>query len=214
MFYDALHRAMREEAGTALPRWTVDALSEVAEGRSEVAAVGHPLGFVCLPLERAGQQGVCVHVWSDKLISADPTTSATHAHSWDLTSYVLYGTLRNDLVGVVDAPEEPTHRVFEVCSGAEGDEIRRTPWLVRRRTEVSELHERGEVYSLPAGVFHETVPQGETATLALGRGHPGAVDLTLGSLDTGDHRVRRQRYGGEETAFAASVVAEKLVQVH
>lgn len=212
--YDTLHRAMLEDpADRAIPRWIAEVLFDVADGRGDIAAVRHPLGFICFPLERTGERGICVHVWSDRLTHARPTTSKTHAHSWDLLSFVLYGSLRNELVGVTDADDRPTHRVFEVGTRPDGDEIRRTPRLVRRHPRASELHRRGEVYSLPAGVFHESKPQGETATVALGRGHPGAVDLTLGAIDTETHRVRRQLCDREETAFAAALVARQVAEL-
>src|SRR5205085_7589519 len=178
-----------------VPRWAAHVLTDVAAGRSGVLGVRHPLGFVCLPLERTDDQGVCVHIRSDRLAHSENTTSATHAHSWDLMSYVLFGCLRNELVSVADARQEPTHRVFEVTTDRDADEIRRTPRLVRSRTSSSELLSGGDVYALPAGVFHETVPRGEAATVALGHGRPGATDLTLGAVDTVTHRTRRQRVG-------------------
>lgn len=211
--YDTIHRAL---AGTAsnldVPQWTMDAMREVAAGRGDVSAVRHPLGFVCLPLERAGERGVCVHVWSKRLRAGQATTSTVHAHSWDLVSYVLYGALRNELVEVAEDPQAPTHRLCEISSDAAGDEIKRTGRLVRRGGSVSEVHHRGDVYGLPAGVFHETVPEGETATVALGSGRPGAVDLALGGLHTGTHRIRRQLCDPHETAHAATVVLDRIAE--
>ncbi|WP_052371395.1 hypothetical protein [Amycolatopsis taiwanensis] len=212
--YETIYGALAgTAAGMNVPQWTIETMREVAAGRSDVRAVRHPLGFVCLPLERAGERGVCVHVWSAQLRAGQATTSTVHAHSWDLVSYVLYGRLRNELVDVADDLEAPTHRLCEVSSDAAGDEIRRTGRLVRRGGSVSEVHQRGDVYGLPAGVFHETVPEGETATVALGSGRPGAVDLALGGLHTGTHRVRRQLCDRHETAHAATVVLERIGQV-
>lgn len=211
MMYDWLYRAMAGGAAEpAIPRWAAEVLSEVAQGRGGVTGVRHPLGFLCLPLERTSDQGVCVHIWSDRLANARATTSATHAHSWDLLSYVLFGNLRNELVGVADAQQGPTHRLFEVDSGGDGDEIRRTARLVRRGAATTEFLQRGDVYSLPAGVFHETVPQSEAATIALGRCRPGTVDLTLGGLDTDSHRTRRHLVGQDETAHSAALVLDRL----
>lgn len=212
--YDTIYRAMTgEAAGHDVPRWATEVLGEVAAGHGGIRAVRHPLGFVCLPLERADERGICVHVWSDHVRRARVTTSTTHAHSWDLVSYVLYGTLRNDLVAVTDEPCTPTHRVCEVGSDVAGDEIRRTSRLVRRGGSVSEVHHDGDVYRLPAGVFHESVAEGETATVALGSGRPGAVDLTLGDLDTGTHRITRQLCDPDETAYVATMVVKMLTGV-
>lgn len=212
--YDLIYRALTGVATDVdVPQWTVETLREVAAGRGGLRAVRHPLGFVCLPLERAGERGVCVHVWSGELRAGRATTSTIHAHSWDLVSYVLYGALRNELVDVAEDAEVPTHQVCEINSDASGDEIRRTGRLVRRGGRVTEVHQQGDVYGLPAGVFHETVPEGETATVALGSGQPGAVDLALGELHTGTHRIRRQLCDRRETAHVATVVLERIATV-
>ncbi|MGW4056813.1 hypothetical protein ACWEGE_00965 [Amycolatopsis sp. NPDC004747] len=212
--YETIYRALMDgEAGNVVPRWTAGVLAAVAHGRGGLRAVRHPLGFLCLPLERAGERGICLHVWSESLTHARPTTSSTHAHSWDLVSYVLYGTLRNELVSVTDAPDEPTHRVCEIGSDERGDEIRRTSSLVRRERRSSELYRQGDVYTLPAGVFHETVAEGEVATVALGSGRPGAVDLSVGAVDTVTHRTTRQLCDREETALVAAMVVERLGRI-
>jgi hypothetical protein len=212
--FDRLFHAMRHgDAVAAVPPILAGILGDIARGHGGIRAVRHPLGFICLPLERTGVQGVCVHVWSDRLTSAEPTTSATHAHSWDLTSFVLYGMLGNELVGVTDVQDRATHRVFEVSTRAGYDEIRRTSRLVRRWIGRSESHHPGVVYTLPAGVFHETAAEGDVATVALGRGSPGAVDLTLGSVDTRTHRIIRRLCDPEETAHTAALVAERLANV-
>jgi hypothetical protein len=210
--FDRLYYAMLTDPA-AVPRVIAGILGELAQGRGDIRAVRHPLGFICLPLERTGSRGVCVHVWSERLTSANPTTSWTHAHSWDLISFLLYGTLRNELIVVTDARDGATHRVFEVDTRPERDEVRRTPRLVRRRRGTSELHRLGEVYTLPAGVFHETVAFGEVATVALGRGHPGTVDLTLGHIDTPTHRITRPLCDRDETVRAAAVVVDLLANV-
>ena len=173
----------------------------------------HPLGFVCIPVDRTGDQGVCVHVWSDSLPSARPTTSTMHAHSWDLISYVLYGSVGNELLNVTDAPDNSAYRVFEVRSGGDVDEVRETPRLVRCEISAMELNRQGDTYTLPAGIFHATAVQGEAATVALGSGRPGTMDLSLGGIDTTTHQVGRQRCDRDETASAARVVTERLSSI-
>jgi hypothetical protein len=212
--YDSFHRAMCN--GTAkrdIPRWASDVLGEVAQNRTSVAGVRHPLGFVCLPVERTGKAGVCVHVWSDSLAYASPTTSTIHAHSWDLISYVLYGSVRNEVIDVIDAPDDASYRVFEIRSGGDVDEVRETPRLVRCQIRAAEFNHPGNIYSLAAGVFHTTVVQGEAATVALGNSR-GTRDLSLGGIDRTTHRVWRQRCDRDETAHAARVVTEQLAKIH
>jgi len=213
-------------AGTAagsLPAWARRVLDEIDAGASTVAAVRHPLGFLCLPVERTGDLGVCLHIWTPEVRAAETTTSPVHCHSWDLVSFVLYGTVRNTRVAVEETALAPgavaaTHRIFEVASGPDGDELRATPRTVRYAADAegSSLHRTGDTYTLPAGVFHSTrIENGlDAATVALGRHTPGGGDLSLGPLDAPTHHTHRQRCDPDETARAARRSARLLAAAH
>jgi hypothetical protein len=208
--YTTVDEAIRSgEAARTVPALCRLALTEIVEGRRKLLAVRHPLGFLCLPLYRDDLRGVCVHIWSASFALAEATTSQIHAHSWDLTSYVLYGRVGNNLVHVVD-DAVGTHRVFEVHSRGDVDEIRATPRRVRCLTALREVTGAGGTYRLSAGRFHASVvEEGEAATVALGRVRT-AVDLSLGGLDTLTHWVVRLRCGWEETAEAARMTLRRL----
>ncbi|MFB4275057.1 hypothetical protein ACBJ59_07140 [Nonomuraea sp. MTCD27] len=186
------------------------ALAELS--RPGLTGVRHPLGFVCLPLERDGGEGVCLHLWSDSLTPAESTTSQIHCHSWDLVSHVLYGQVRNVHAVVTDAGADATHRVFEVVSGADGDRISPTRRTVRHATGLVEVFGPGDTYTLAADRFHSSiVPEGgEAATIALGRGRAGSRDLSLGPLGGGLHHVSRQPLNAGETALAVRLIAAHL----
>ena len=172
MRYEEIREEIR--AGTAartLPAWAVRVLDDVAAGRSRVPAVRHPLGFVCLPVERTGDFGVCLHIWTPEVRPAPSTTSPVHCHSWDLVSFVLYGTVRNvrmdiDTDADVGGASEGTpggrsaaqaRQIFEVVSEDGVDELRATGRTVRYSPGHSSTHRTGEAYTLPAGVFHTTL---------------------------------------------------------
>ncbi len=217
MNYLSLYQAIRQgSARESVPRWAIGALSDVAEGRRPLLAIRHPLGFICLPLVRDGADGVCVHLWTPQLEQARPTTSPVHAHSWDLISYVLFGEVRNEFVRVEDAAADEagaaTHRLFEVRSLDQVDEIRPTPRLVRCQRETAGRSTAGDVYSVSAGTFHATVtqPAEDAATVALGRHKPGTIDRSLGAPGTGTHRVVREFCDRDETAHAARIIAARL----
>ncbi|MEU9885784.1 hypothetical protein [Sphaerisporangium sp. NPDC051011] len=215
MRYQELHDELTSGVvSRSILRWATRLLEDVAAGRSAVRAVRHPLGFVCLPVERGGARGVCVHLWSGDLPSAGNTTSEVHCHSWDLVSYVLYGQVRNELVGVTDRETGATHRVLEVVSAGGVDDIHPTGRTVTYTEGAAGVYRTGDVYTLPAGVFHRSViPEGtDTATIALGDGRPGAADLSLGPLGTRSHRVTRERCDDEETARAARLAADHLAR--
>ncbi|MEU6743302.1 hypothetical protein [Streptosporangium sandarakinum] len=104
MRYQELYEEMTGgRGGEVLRGWAGRVLRDIASGVSPVAGVRHPLGFLCLPLERTGEYGVCLHIWSGALPRAASTTSQIHCHSWDLVSHVLYGRVENVRADVDDA---------------------------------------------------------------------------------------------------------------
>ncbi|MFC9895891.1 hypothetical protein ACFVMC_19560 [Nocardia sp. NPDC127579] len=191
--------------------WVRDYLRPVAAGTVAASAVRHPLGFLCFPVWRGGDLGVCLHVWTEGA-RAHPTTSPMHAHSWDLLSLVLYGAVANDVFDLVESPETPTHRLFEVHSGADGDLVRATPQVVGYRLRSHEVFRSGEVYSLPNGVFHVSDVVGVAATVALGEYRHGKPDRSLGGLATDDHWVHRAPCTADEVRRVARTVLEQLTQ--
>lgn len=217
--YDDIQRAL--VAGTAanvLPAWAHRVLDDVAAGRLAVAAVRHPLGFLCLPVERSGDLGVCLHIWSPEVPAAPATTSPVHCHSWDLISFVLYGTVRNARADVTEPPERAAdeQRIFEVVSRGGIDELHATSRTVSCTPGDSSVHRTGDAYTLPAGVFHSTFIEGgpDAATIALGRQTPGRGDLSIGPLDVPTHRTQRERCTPDEAARAALRSARLLAQAH
>jgi len=214
MNYLYLSRAIDNgRAAQTIPRWSADVLRAITEGRRALRAAVHPLGFTCLPVIREDRYGVCVHTWLPGQQVAAPTTSAVHAHSWDLVSYVLVGRLRNELPHVTGAqPGAPgAWQVLEVRSQGDTDEIVPTRRLVHCQAGESVLHVQDDVYKVPAGTFHSTIADSAqpTVTLVLGSVVPGGADLSLGSPGTGAHRVHRSRRAAAETAALARTIIDQ-----
>ncbi|QKG26739.1 hypothetical protein [Actinomadura verrucosospora] len=216
MRYEEIQGDIRAgRAARTLPAWAGRVLEDAAAGRSPVAAVRHPLGFLCLPVERSGDLGVCLHIWTPEVRPVPSTTSPVHCHSWDLLSFVLYGTVRNVRMDVLEGPgaaAEGAGQVFEVVSSGDVDELRATGRAVRYRPGPSATHRTGESYTLPAGVFHSTLIEDglDAATVALGRQTPGGGDLSLGPLDVPTHRVLRARCDPGETVRALRRSAHRI----
>jgi hypothetical protein len=212
MNYETIDQAIRDSAAVrAVPALCLPTLGHIADGSVPLRAIRHPLGFICLPVQRKGILGVCIHLWTTELGQAAPTTSAVHSHSWDLASFVLYGAVGNAFFHVVDDAREGTHRVFKVYSLGDVDEMEATPRLVRYDEERRHVAQAGSAYHLPAGNFHASVLGAgpEAATVVLGR-FSGASDLSLGHPGVPTHRIARQHCDPQETAQAARIVIEKL----
>lgn len=213
-------------AGSAYPEvstWAVDKLRKVVAGHSPLRAVSHPLGFVCLPLERSGQFGVCLHFWTPATPDgAGLTTSQIHAHSWELESCVLYGELWNQRFQVQDAvvaasgnlraPGNSVCRVVEVRSQDGTDELLPTERIVGYAPEQPTVVRTGESYSLPAEAFHVTWvdARSEVVTVALGKTVEGARNQSLGPLNSTAHTVRRQYMSVTETVTLAKSILDRL----
>jgi hypothetical protein len=212
MHYAEIEAAIQQgTAADRVPRWALELLRDIASGRRDFTAVRHPLGFLCIPVQRTGDHGICVHVWAPAFRPA-LTTSPVHSHSWDLTSYVLYGTLRNQRIRVAEGGAAATHRIFEVRSHGDRDELHATTRLVSCEPEAIHEYGAGCVYSLRAGEFHTTIVPGpqEAATVALGRSRLHAADLSVGPLQARSHAITRSRCDAVETAHAARRVAGRL----
>jgi hypothetical protein len=212
---DELSAAIAAGPGDAVDQWVLATFAELTTGRTSFAAVHHPLGFLCLPVVRLGEIGVCVHLWNPRRYPVAVSTSPIHCHSWDLVSYVLYGTVRNDTLEVLPAADGgATHRVFEVRSGADGDEVRATDRVVRCARTTIRYARAGEAYTLTSGEFHSTTGSDtgtdDAATVVIGRTKPGAIDRSLGGLHTPTHRVRRTSADPATTTAALHAVARRL----
>jgi len=220
MSYWRLSRAIAEgSAPDLVPKWTVDTLRAVADGGSPLRATSHPLGFTCLPVVRDGLYGICVHLWDPSLTRGKLTTSTIHAHSWQLSSYVLYGEVTNERILIGEAnsvPEhlsnERTYRLLEVHSHGDIDELWPTAQLVRCTNRSAQHYVAGNSYSMPAGAFHTTTlkSNAEAATVALGHMVPGAANLSLANPDVGPHWITRRRLNHQDTVLAARMIIERL----
>lgn len=194
-------------------------LGDILLGRRRLRAVQHPLGFLCLPVLRDGEEGACVHVFGlgGPGPGGGPAVAEVHAHSWELTSCVLYGVVGNHRMKVTEAADRPTHRVYEVRSSRSGvDDVRPTPRLVRCEPGSRQASGRGQIYRLPVGEFHTTRVShgGRAATLVLGRSLPDRTDLSLGPLHGAGHRMTRRLCDTASTLHTVRAVLRRIDEAH
>ena len=86
--YTRLAEAIEHGAAELITGWAQGVLDDVAAGRNSINAVSHPLGFVCLPVHRLGDEGVCIHVWGSRWHRAfschanAPRSSSRRPRTW------------------------------------------------------------------------------------------------------------------------------------
>jgi hypothetical protein len=200
MSFHGLDGAVRSGSAALVRRilWTAF-LATIVSGERPLRAVHHPLGFVCLPVLRDADEGICVHVWPDTT-SDRLATSNVHCHSWHLRSFVLEGTVHNQTFDLVDTADGPL-RVFVVNSAGGVDNIVSTDRLVDLKAAEPMSYHAGESYEMDAGIFHASprLGSGTAVTVILGRQCPGAENLTLADRDARIRSSVRELFSAEET---------------
>jgi hypothetical protein len=199
------YRGLEDAVRTASPTlvrdmlWT-NFLAPVMTGERALAAIKHPLGFVCLPVLREAANGVCVHIWPPTPLAATGSAANVHCHSWHLLSFVLEGTIHNQLCDVVDAASGP-YRVCVVNSMGTVDEIVPTSRRVDVKAAEPMACHAGECYEIPAGQFHTSprLSRDGAVTVVLGHQDSRAVNQTLADPDATLASHVRERLGADET---------------
>jgi hypothetical protein len=118
---------LREGRARPVGEWVRTALPEIDPERLPGRVVRHPLEFICVPLWREGKLGLCLHVWP---WHESKTSPVVHAHSWDLWSYVVCGTIVNDVMSVRDDVEGGEFGLHVVTSRGRVDAFQETGRLV------------------------------------------------------------------------------------
>lgn len=208
-----LESAIRDRSAADVATCLLDGgLERMAAGRSEVRAVRHPLGFICVPMSRSrAEVGVCIHLWHETDV---PTVigSAVHCHSWDLLSFVQTGCIVNQRHGVVRR-DGGAYRMYEIRTADGHDEFTMTD----ERADVTIGHRGvyrvGECYELPAGEFHTSELLSPNAiTVVMGRYRPGARDLGMVQSQAIPRVRRRVPFDfGQSTEVAAHLLDRMAV---
>lgn len=207
------------QQAAAAARWALAVLANgLGGGQDPLPAVVHPLGFLCFPLHRGAQLGVCVHVWIDGLPTVETVTSPIHAHSWDLYSYVLFGRIGNEVTSTTAVQyAEASHQVYQIDSAQGADRITATSTYVQCDPHPTRYAAAGEEYTLPGGAFHSTAVSvaDPSATIMVAHTVPGARDRSLGpprppGLKASWHIRRRPADPALVRRVAETVVAQSL----
>lgn len=188
-------------------------LTDLAEQRRDIAAIHHPLGFIYVPMMRDDRGLLRLHLWMDGGTPDGITTSPYHMHTWNLASYVMCGSLQNQLLST-DPHSGPLgpYQVFEIVGNRQRGELQATDEEVYATIDSVEDVKAGEIYHIPAGRYHTTVntSEGDLVTVAYVQRVPGTMERNLGPVDVGTHVVVREDCPSEEVAKVARSVLARL----
>ncbi len=182
--------------------------------RGEVpAGVVHPLTFLYFPLHRAEKTTLRLHIWPSWREYAVPTTSEYHKHAWSLTSYIIAGTVRNEMprITLVDR-SVADYRLFDIEGRTGEDRIQPRDEWVRFEDDVIDHHRRHSVYRIVVDRYHASTsaPHEFAATLCLVDRSVLGREVTLGPVDGIAHVTHRRPVPAEDARLAIKELALHL----
>lgn len=201
-----------DEAGDRLASLTAGFLDDLGEGRRVIDSIHHPLGFIYVPMLSDDRGMLRLHLWLNGGTPDDITTSPYHMHTWNLSSYVLCGSLENQMIEVDDVGPLGPYRIFEIIGDRKRGELRATDGEVYARIESVEKVKAGSIYHIDAGRYHTTIntSAGDLVTVAYVERVSGTRERNLGPVGTETHVVVREPCPPEQVADAARTVLSRL----
>jgi len=125
----------------------------------------HPLGFVsCLIKKEDGSHSVRVHYWPNGERRVKNPDWPIHTHSYELSSLVLSGTVRDIQYSSVIGTD---YSLYSVRYFGEDSEIVRTSEKISVQVSIDAFRHSGDQYSVARGTFHQTQVDSETSALTL-----------------------------------------------
>jgi len=152
----------------------------------ELVCLMHPLGFLMSKLaETSSGETLRLHIWSPEYRVRQEPYWPIHDHIFSYQSCVLIGRLRH-----IEYTVRPTDRdriVYTVQYVGQRSNLLRTQSGVRVVDSNVENHPAGTLYSMNAGIFHETIVADHetTVTAMLATPPSSSAPRVLGDLDGG-----------------------------
>lgn len=153
----------------------------------------HPLGFVSCIIKEESDHIVRMHYWPPGERRTKNPDWPIHTHSYDLSSYIIHGIVR-DIQYSVATPGDNT--IYSVRYFKGGSEITKTQAKAKVNIVTEQERHAGQQYEVSAGVFHQSfVPTDISAlTIVALTNLKDCAPLVLGSEG-------QQNYPYERTSF-------------
>ena len=187
-----MHTATGEVDFRSISRVAQLALAQLVSAEQSVFK-SHPLGFFVRVLETlpTGER-IRLHVWHASVCGNQGSELSIHSHPFELSSYIVFGQLRNITYDVVHSASGG-NRLFSVGYDDQHSVLtpthERVSWQARSEAKLA----AGAQYHVPAGQFHATSvpPEAVAATIVI-TGPEGAAQARVVGPDVGSPiRYRR-----------------------
>lgn len=125
----------------------------------------HPLGFMMATLLDEDSEKIRLHLWTNTFDKAQKPTWLVHDHTFDLTSWVLSGSIKN--IEYKELALAETHQLYSVSYNSTGSVLTKLDqgysFAVDKTQEVNE----GETYRISAGTFHQSLSLSPRTTVTM-----------------------------------------------
>jgi hypothetical protein len=191
---DELVGAARRDEPSSVVCAALDLLADAAKDPKLLVLDAHPVGFAHAKLAEFDGLTVRLHIWPDPPIDPQNPPWSVHRHAWPLTSYVIRGSVRNQLFSVLER-KGGDHLLYEV--GYDGGEsvMRATSIRARCLPSTVEQVDEGERYTVPRDAFHCTIGGAAepTVTIAVTGEPSGMPPLVVGTpTRQSEYRFKRR----------------------
>lgn len=163
----------------------------------------HPIGFLHAKLADSGRQTVRLHLWPSPPIAPQDPPWLVHRHAWPLTSYVLHGSVINELYDV-DQEADGARCLYAVEYEDQISVMRSIGLLATCERKSRQAYSAGEKYQVNRSEFHSTTAASHepTATIAVTGTPSDDPPLVVGEAKASPE-YRFQRRTIDATASAA-----------
>jgi hypothetical protein len=159
----------------------------------------HPLGFLHVTLMDTADTSIRLHIWKPGERLVQEPAWLIHTHTFELTSMVLSGKLKNRVYSWTDDPIAGERRLYQTTYDDNSSSLIATDRVGKIQHESTSEISQGGQYTVPYGYFHQTevVENQFTATIALTKKYLGNP-LVVGSIGgaTSHSYIRSELDGG------------------
>ena len=168
-------------------------LLSLERNASDLEAHWHSLGFVNLTFASLPDGSLRFHCWPAFTQSQCEQQWRVHDHVYRLRSVLVVGELQN-LTYSVTKDSAGEHQLYEVEYATDLSRLRATGERVRASVTTEDRLQKGDVYDIPAGEFHQSrrlegalsstlmrtfAPKRPTARVVGGRSGPPVIERPL-----------------------------------
>ena len=168
--------------------------------------IWHPLGFILCKLSEEGEKKIRLHIWPNNNDRMQKPAWLIHDHLFNLKSWVVAGRIENIEYSVEEGT--PNFRVYHARYEEDGSVLYRTDKKVFITEKIRYLVSTGERYSVPSGMFHQSVSVSATTSVTVCEtiDQPSIIPSIAGDI-SGANKYSYLRVKVDETNFQ-SIIAK------